>query len=520
MPTAYSYVRWSSDKQTLGDSERRQWEAAQRYAKDHHLTLSDTRYVDSGVSAFKGRNAAEGALRAFLDAVDRGGVPKGAVLIIEAFDRLSRAPVMDALALLQSIVGRGIEVVTLMDGQRYSQATIGTNWAILVIALANMAKGHAESADKSRRVKEAWDAKRRSGVILTAMAPPWLRLSEDRRSWSVVKEQADKVQLIFKLAVEGSGTPTIARRLNADKVKPFLAEDWTNGTVAHVLKNRAVIGTYTPSKVAEPPVEGYYPAILDESTFWAAQHAMTARKWKGSSNQEAVTNLLTGICYCHCGSRMKFVSSTKPNYYLHCVKAYSGAGCTGSRHPYREVRYEGLERYLLMWFHLDEELHYPHVEDGKPSGAATKLVIEGQLKLKQEQLDVMVELMKAGSRRGAHEVLKLEAEVEALQEQLRTYTKPADRQALDTFNDSFLLMQDMNAEADATRRNEQRRAIRSSLQRLIEKVVFLDGVKEADGREWRAVQVKLHGSEKVHHVPYPLPPFGINGTRKRVSSPS
>jgi len=95
MKLAYSYVRWSSEKQSLGDSDRRQYEKAVAYASQHSLQLADVRYTDSGVSAFKGRNASEGALKAFLDAVDAGTVRKDAVLMVESLDRISRLPVME-----------------------------------------------------------------------------------------------------------------------------------------------------------------------------------------------------------------------------------------------------------------------------------------------------------------------------------------------------------------------------------------------------------------------------------------
>ncbi len=96
MAQAYSYIRWSSEKQTAGDSKRRQSTGADEYCQKHGLTLSSDRYLDAGVSAFRGKNAAEGALAGFLEAVDQGRVPKGSMLLIENFDRLSRSPVMTA----------------------------------------------------------------------------------------------------------------------------------------------------------------------------------------------------------------------------------------------------------------------------------------------------------------------------------------------------------------------------------------------------------------------------------------
>ena len=63
---AFSYLRFSTPEQGAGDSRRRQMAMAEKYAADHHLTLDQSlSFRDIGVSAFRGKNAKEGALRAF-----------------------------------------------------------------------------------------------------------------------------------------------------------------------------------------------------------------------------------------------------------------------------------------------------------------------------------------------------------------------------------------------------------------------------------------------------------------------
>jgi DNA invertase Pin-like site-specific DNA recombinase len=88
---AYSYIRFSSEPQAWGDSRRRQTALADRYAGKHGLALDKTlSFRDIGVSAFRGRNRRNGALGAFLDAVEIGVVSRGSYLLVESFDRLSR----------------------------------------------------------------------------------------------------------------------------------------------------------------------------------------------------------------------------------------------------------------------------------------------------------------------------------------------------------------------------------------------------------------------------------------------
>ncbi len=73
---AYSYLRFSTPEQAKGDSRRRQLSLAEEYARRHGLQLDRSlNFRDLGVSAFRGKNAKEGSLRAFLDAVEHGIVP-------------------------------------------------------------------------------------------------------------------------------------------------------------------------------------------------------------------------------------------------------------------------------------------------------------------------------------------------------------------------------------------------------------------------------------------------------------
>ena len=113
-PIAYSYVRFSTSKQELGDSLRRQVDACEKYCEKNGLELHPVSYRDLGVSAFKRKNLEKGALFAFIQAVNAGKIEKGSYLIIEQFDRLSRADVSVALRLLLDLVAQGIVLVTLV----------------------------------------------------------------------------------------------------------------------------------------------------------------------------------------------------------------------------------------------------------------------------------------------------------------------------------------------------------------------------------------------------------------------
>ena len=135
------------------------------------------------------------------------------------------------------------------------------------------------------------------------------------------------------------GTPTIARILQAEGV-PTLREIkpqkqwldpnvpeyyvWEPGIVMALLKNRSVIGTYTPKKAEEAdPLERYYPEIIKPELFARVQELIQSRQRTGGPRGEAVSNIFSGLFRCECGSRVRYVSSNKPHVYLQCLKSYS-----------------------------------------------------------------------------------------------------------------------------------------------------------------------------------------------------
>jgi DNA invertase Pin-like site-specific DNA recombinase len=116
MKTAYSYVRFSTPEQEMGDSERRQIALAKSYCAKNGLQLSETAFADRGVSAFHGKHRENGALGRLLKHVQ-----PGEVLLIEDCDRWSREDSLDALTRLREEVRRGIEVVFLRTGVRVTK---------------------------------------------------------------------------------------------------------------------------------------------------------------------------------------------------------------------------------------------------------------------------------------------------------------------------------------------------------------------------------------------------------------
>lgn len=277
---AYSYLRFSTPEQAMGDSRRRQTLLAENYARQHNLLLDKgLNFRDLGVSAFRGKNAKQGGLRSFLDAVEHGLVPANSYLLVESLDRLSRDQILEAQALFLQIVTAGVTIVTLIDQRSYSVASLNANPTDLIISLVYMMRANEESSTKSMRLRAAWAARRDApgSCYHGLQCPSWLTGRADKTGYEILPEKAAVVQRIFREALAGDGLQTITRRLNQDGVPMFgrgnqKGKIWQRALIRHLLQTDLVIGTYTPCQaeivngkqryVPLAPKPGYYPAIV------------------------------------------------------------------------------------------------------------------------------------------------------------------------------------------------------------------------------------------------------------------
>jgi len=356
---AYSYLRFSTPDQLKGDSLRRQTEAARRYADAHGLDLDELlSFRDLGVSAFRGKNAVEGALAGFIQAVDSGRVKPGSYLLIESLDRLSRDRIMPALNRFSDLLGKGVRIVTLSDGQVYDSDSINSLTG-LIVPLVTMARANEESEMKSKRLRAAWKQKKTEAAkgdhVLTARVPAWLQVRDGKLE--VIKDRAAIVRRIFDMAARGHGKAYIARTLNVEGVPTFgKAKGWHASYVQKILRNPAVIGRYEPMRntyqdgrrhrVADgEPVEGYYPPVIDESLFYSIKHAKPGPSGKG---ENPLRNVLSGLVFCaRCGGSLHYVNKGKPpkgGEYLACDNRRRFGSCDAPSARYETVLTQVLDR--------------------------------------------------------------------------------------------------------------------------------------------------------------------------------
>lgn len=361
-PKAYSYIRFSTPEQQTGDSFRRQTELSRKYAEANGLTLDENlTYRDLGVSAFDKSNVKSGELGAFLRAVESGAVEPGSYLLVESLDRLSRAKVTDALAIFMQIVASGIRLVTLADGREYSKERIDEQFTELIISIVVMSRAHEESQTKSKRLKEAWKAKRgRIGdTKLTEMAPAWMKLNEDRTAYSLIPDRVELVQRMFEWSKDGIGSETIARRLNQQGLPNWgtrSADQWHASYVKKILDNRAVLGEFQPHTLVNgkripegDPAPDYFPRIISDEAFVLAKAARQSRRTNSAGRKgRTYSNLFSGILRCgYCGGSMVYVNKGHDGprgKLLVCTRAKAGKGC-----HYLPWEYPQFERSVLTY---------------------------------------------------------------------------------------------------------------------------------------------------------------------------
>lgn len=292
-------------------------------------------FLDKGLSAYRAEHLeGTGQLKRFLSLVESGDIKSGSYLIVESLDRLSREEVLKAFDQFTSLLTQGINIVTLSDNKLYSGKPSFTD---LIVSLAIMSRAHEESSLKAKRIGDAWRNKhekaRTENKPMGAAIPLWLVL--ENGEYKLNPERSDVVRKVFDMAVNGFGKALIAKALNADGIVSFKNKTWGASSIDKILHNRAVLGEYQPySNVTGERIPrggvitGYFPAVVDEPTFYQALAAIQGRKVAGATKQSARFNLWQGICKCGaCGAAIHLVNKGKPpkgNTYLQCANSRKG----------------------------------------------------------------------------------------------------------------------------------------------------------------------------------------------------
>lgn len=340
----YSYLRFSDPRQSSGSSADRQLQYAQKWAAERGLVLDESLSLrDEGLSAYHQRHITQGALGAFMRAIEEGRIAAGSVLIVEGLDRLSRAEPLQAQAQLGQIIHAGITVVTASDGREYNRAGLKAQPMDLVYSLLVMIRAHEESDTKSKRVKasirrlcEGWLAGTYRGLIRNGKDPGWLRW--DGAKWHLIPERVEAVHYALELYKSGEGSTRAARNMAARGMQlgdyPLAGQQ-----IYRLIRLPALRGAKRISVDGEDYLlEDYYPRVLSDDEYAELHAAASVRHGRRGSSD--IVGIVTGIgiTFCgYCGTALvaqNYVARARPDgsladghRRLHCVSVSNRLGC-------------------------------------------------------------------------------------------------------------------------------------------------------------------------------------------------
>lgn len=357
MLTCYLYGRFSAEKQSKGDSRRRQFKLAMEWCKENGHKLSDETFFDEGISAYRGKNKDEGDLRRFISLVETKKISSGSVLIVEDFSRLSRLPITRAVELFLRIINDGIGIVFTMTFQKtlLTQKTIDDEPYLLNAIVSEAQRANSESKHRGKRISEARQSRKenaKNGEKFKIYTPPWCDWIDD--TFEVNQQKQKIIGTVFKMYLEGKGPTAIASTLNKENVPAFSrgatfqtkdqCDEWYKQYIVRLLQDRRLIGE---SEVLEK--ENYFPKAVQPNLFNQVQARMAQRSKKAGQTGKGWVSLFSGIVTCgSCGSsvcKTRCINSEGYEYfYLVCEGARSGKQSC----KYHSLRYELMEQTFLF----------------------------------------------------------------------------------------------------------------------------------------------------------------------------
>ncbi|WP_415769232.1 recombinase family protein [Pseudomonas sp. LB3P38] len=290
MNNAYSYIRFSTGKQLKGSSLERQqamldeWaEANPTYTLNRELTFKDL-----GISGRSGKHLKNGFGK-LLEAIEKGGIGAGDVVLVEAIDRAGRMEPAMMLHILTGILLKGVTIITLDDKAVYTSESLQGGNVYILAGKVQAAFNYSQAL--SERMKASYKSRNEKAVkgeTPKRNTPVWLtsdgKLKEDI---------APFVKQAFEDYAAGLGERRIYERIlenggNAHSCFVRMAPS----TVKRWMTNRTVLGEWQG-------IAGVYPKVVEPELFYRVQKRMEE---KFSPRGAPTKHKYTGLVVCgECG---------------------------------------------------------------------------------------------------------------------------------------------------------------------------------------------------------------------------
>lgn len=487
---AVSYTRFSDPKQSKGDSADRQARLFTPFCQRHRLTPAKEYFADHGLSGYKGTHRKKGDLGRFEQLVREGTITPGTVLVIEAWDRLSRERPDKVIALIASLLGAGVDIGVCRLDDIFTEDDLGTHKFTTLSVFVQLA--YQESKQKAERVAESW-AKRRKQARqdrrpMTTCLPAWVEVKNG--SFRLIPRRASVIRRIFGLAARGYGHTKIVGQLDKEKVPPFgeqkvkpgrrrsqFSGKWTKPYVARILNDKRVLGQFQPCgadrRPSGPTIADYLPAVVTEEQYLLARAGQERRNTldrkgrKTGPRQRKYLNLFAGLLK-HARDGEGWLLHNKGTAESPELVLVNARG-NGGRGKSYTVPYPVFETALLSCLQeIDPTAILSKTTQDQP---ARRHILEVQLKDTQEQIAELTADLAQGYSRALTAVLREKETLEARlkqeieEEQVKAAHKPEKDWA--EFKD---LAQALAAADDP---EDARLRLRGVLRRVIESIWVL-----------------------------------------------
>jgi len=298
MATVHFYGRWSDVKQSDGDSERRQtqnpleWIERNKHRLGKHL-------LDKGKSGFRGDK--QKALKQLKQFVEDGEIVAGDILLVEHIDRLGRKGIRATQDLINFFFRAGIDIAILFPYEKIYRAN-ATNDIAATIELATLAyAARVYSEVLSYRVTEFHTTARKKAyggkVVESGPTPAWIKRHKGK--FSVIPEAKKAILYAVKRRLQHIGITTILAEVQERFPAIGRSGKWNDVYLSRLLSDRRLLGEWQPHKIIDderkphgPPIENYYPRILDDDTFALLQ---LEKQQAVRADSTGYLNLWTGI---------------------------------------------------------------------------------------------------------------------------------------------------------------------------------------------------------------------------------
>jgi DNA invertase Pin-like site-specific DNA recombinase len=364
------------------------------------VLLSNLQYKDLGRSGYHGTHLKH-EFGELLDSIEDGLIARGDYILVEAIDRIGRLETITALNIITGICMKGVKIITLEDGNEYSQESISANAGIIYYLIGKIDMAHNYSKNLSRRGNSAWDDKREkaeNGLGVNRKSFWYITKGEDNKFNHITPQDKALVNKIFTMYLSGVTQGKIVKFLKDQD--PIRFKTFSSTALKNLLLNKTAIGYWDD-------IPNVYEPAIEEQLFYSVQKEVTKRT-AGKTQGNKSDHIMAGLVVCkRCGKNYAIRNQKHSAAVMYCSNSNKG-GCTNTKiMPLAiliELRIRSQNAYSMM------------IIDSQVTNDNMKFVValDGKIDTLNKSIENMLDLVADGISSAKERLLKYEAELEKL----------------------------------------------------------------------------------------------------------